>query len=132
MVKLNQILNSLKQMKLQRSKWKRVVHADAIEIISNLIDDGKDCEVKSAKHLESLMLCGAENWKRYSEGCYGVCVPSDVEIACKYSTNTELKLTKCGQKRPNSRETWIEVQARGLFQSYRLATEIYYKLMEVK
>lgn len=132
MVKLNQILKSLKQMKLQRSKWMRVVHADAIAIISNLIDDGKDCEVKSAKHLETLMLCGAENWKRYSEGCHGVCVPSDVEIACKYSTNTELKLTKCGHKRPNSRETWIEVQERGLRQSYFLCKEIYYKLMEVK
>jgi hypothetical protein len=132
MVKVNQILNSLKQMKQPRSAWNRAVREDAIAIISNLIDDGKDCEVKSEKHLESLMLRGAENWKRYSEGCHGVAVPSDVQIAEHYCNNSELKMTKGGLKRPNSRETWIQVQERGLRQSYFLCREIYYKLMEVK
>lgn len=130
MVKLNQILSSLKQMKQPRSAWNRAVLKDAIAIIDDLIYDGKDCEVKSAKHLESLMLCGAENWKRYSEGCHGVAVPSDVQIAEHYCNNSELKMTKGGLKRPNSRETWIEVQARGLQQSYFLCKEIYYKLPE--
>ena len=128
-VKLNQILASLKQMKQPRSAWNRAVLKDAIAIIDDLIYDGKDCEVKSAKHLESLMLCGAENWKRYSEGCHGVAVPSDVEIAEHYCNKTELKMTKGGLKRPNSRESWIEVQTRGLFQSCKLATKIYFKLM---
>lgn len=132
MVKLNQILTSLKQMKQPRSAWNRAVLKDAIAILDDLIYDGKDCEVKSAKQLETLMLCGAENWKRYSEGCHGVAVPSNVEIAEHYCNNSELKMTKGGLKRPNSRETWIEVQARGLKQSYFLCKEIYYKLMEVK
>lgn len=127
MVKVNQILSYLKEMKRPRSAWNRAVREDAIAILTGVVDDGKDYEIQSAKQLESLMLCGAENWKRYSEGCHGC---SNVEIAEHYCNNSELKMTKCGLKRPNSRETWIQVQERGLRQSYFLCKEIYYKLLE--
>ena len=129
MVKVNQILASLKEMKQPRSAWNRAVREDAIAILTGVVDDGKDYELQSAKQLESLMLCGAENWKRYSEGCHGCSLPSDVEIAKHYCNNSELKMTKNGLKRPNSRETWIQVQERGLRQSYFLCKEIYYKLL---
>lgn len=125
-----QILEELKSMKPARSQWGRAVHDDAVAILGMIVDDGRNYELQSSKQLESLMLSGAENWKEYSYGCHGCSLPSDVEIAKHYSNNTELKMTNFGLKKPNSRETWMDVQARGLYQSCYLAKEIYYKLAE--
>ena len=132
MVTIKRILDVLTSMKKERSKWNRAVHDDAVTMIQSILDDGIDCEIQSSKQIETLMLSGAKDWKQYSYGCHGCSCVSDIEIANHYSTNTELKMTKGGLRRPNSRETWLDVQARGLFQSCYLVKNIYYSLMEAE
>lgn len=62
------------------------------------------------------MLNGAKNWANYSEGgCALIC---DFEIASRLCTPSELVKCKGGQRGPNSRETWLECQARALNQAH--------------
>lgn len=58
---------------------------------------------------------GAPNWKEYSWG--GSSLVYDNDIAKRLSTKTELKMTRNGERRPNAREEWLDVQARALYQA---------------
>lgn len=42
----------------------------------------------------------------------------DCDIAETLCTPTELKRTKGGERNPNSRETWLDVQTRAAFQGW--------------
>ncbi len=67
---------------------------------------------------EDNLLNGAGDWHHYSEGGSGLIYNSD--IAERYCTPSELKRSKGGELMPNSRENWIELQARALYQANRL------------
>lgn len=43
----------------------------------------------------------------------------DGDIAAALCTPSELKKTRNGDRRPNSREEWLDVQARALRQAFR-------------
>lgn len=63
------------------------------------------------------LLNGADNWNQYSRGgCYLV---YDADIAELLCTPSELKRTRNGERRPNGREEWLDVQARALHQAAR-------------
>jgi hypothetical protein len=64
------------------------------------------------------LLNGAKDWKQYSEG--GCALIYDKQIALTLCNPTELKITDNGQKQPNKQETWLQVQARALFQAWNL------------
>lgn len=67
---------------------------------------------------EKTALNGACNWSQWSwGGCGLVC---DCDIAERLCTPTELKRTKNGQRNPNSRETWFDVQARAALQGWEM------------
>ena len=42
----------------------------------------------------------------------------DGDIAAALCTPSELKKTRNGERRPNSREEWLDVQARALHQAF--------------
>ena len=98
----------------QRSAWNRGVMRYALELV-NSIDVGEEIT-------EKRLLNGAKDWKEYSEGgCSLVC---DVDICRRLCTPSEIKKTHNGERRPNKQETWLDVQARALYQACRLILKI--------
>ena len=61
------------------------------------------------------MLNGAQDWEQYSWG--GSALIYDGDIAERLCCPSELKKTRNGERRPNSREEWLDVQARALYQA---------------
>ena len=106
------IMDALEKEKA-RSAWKKGVILYAIDILDS-IDDGEVTE----KHL----LNGADNWKEYSYG--GSSLIYDEDICHRLCTPSEIRKTRDGERRPNSHETWIDVQARALYQAARLIMKI--------
>lgn len=103
-----------------RSAWNRGVKAYALELIEELEEaiaggyfDAEDIE--SPKLLERQLLNGASDWSQYSWG--GCSLIYNEDIAERLCTPSELKKTRNGERRPNSREEWLDTQARALWQA---------------
>src|SRR3990167_9634133 len=95
-----------------RSAWERGVNAYALELIEELPDDA---EFYGSPADRKTLLNGADTWTQYSEG--GAALIYDADIAERTCNPSELKKTRGGELQPNSRETWIDVQARALYQA---------------
>lgn len=106
------------------SAWGRGVKKYALDILDDLKQiadyEGEPLQLDGAsfEEFENIALNGAENWQEFSRG--GLTLIYDGGIAKRLSTKTELKKTNDGEKQPNSRETWLDVQARALYQAARL------------
>ena len=106
------------------SAWGRGVKKYALDILDDLKQiadyEGEPLQLDGAsfEQFENVALNGAENWQEFSHG--GLALIYDGDIAKRLSTKTELKKTNDGEKQPNSRETWLDVQARALYQAARL------------
>lgn len=73
---------------------------------------------KFDRESETTLLNGAKDWKQAScSGCFYV---NDEVIALTICNNSELRMTR----RPNRDETWLDVQARALFQASQLILSI--------
>ena len=94
------------------SAWKKGVKSYALEMV-----EGAEVELTKENAKETL-LNGARDWKHASlGGCFDV---YDCDIAERLCSPSELKRKKGGDLQPNSRETWLDVQARALCQACRL------------
>lgn len=100
-----------------RSAWAKGVAEYAAEILE-AIDYVDEDELTSSALIDRALLNGADSWKQYSEG--GCSLIYDGDIAERLCTPSELKRTRNGERRPNSREEWLDVQARALFQASKL------------
>lgn len=105
-----------------RSAWDKGVTVYALELLDGLkeLAEGGDLPAYAAELLKprallEKMLNGAANWKEYSWG--GSALIYDGDIAERLCCPSELKRTRNGERRPNSREEWLDVQARALFQA---------------
>ena len=100
-----------------RSAWSRGVNAYALELLEELKDraayEGRD--PKPGKECREWMLNGAQNWSEYSWG--GSALICNGDIAERLCTPSELNKTRNGERRPNSREEWLDTQARALYQA---------------
>lgn len=108
------------EARTERSAWSKGVTAYALELVENLkeaIDGGyfDPADLEAPKLVERALLNGASNWSQYSWG--GSSLICDYEIAERTCTPSELKKTRNGERRPNSREEWLDVQARALYQA---------------
>lgn len=104
----------------QRSAWNRGVTTYALELVEDLEKAAEhgyfDAEDLTApKILEKALLNGAESWSQYSWG--GCSLIYDSDIAERLCTPSELKRTRNGERRPNSREEWLDTQAKALTQA---------------
>jgi hypothetical protein len=100
-----------------RSAWRRGVKAYALEMI-----EGAECELASVSDLKKELLIGARTWKEYSEG--GCALIYDGDIAELLCSPSEYRRTREGQRAPNSREAWLDVQARALGQAVTLIATV--------
>ena len=92
-----------------RSAWQRGVIEYAVDLLDRFDGD---------KITKEVLLNGAKDWKQYSYG--GLSLIYDGDICQRVCTSSEIKRKHNGELRPNSRETWLDVQARALYQAARL------------
>lgn len=114
--KLYQSIESEKQ----RSAWDKGVTKYALEFVEQLgerINGGyfEELDLTESKKVRAALLNGAANWSQYSWG--GSALIYNGDIAERLCCPSELKKTRNGERRPNSREEWLDVQARALYQA---------------
>lgn len=122
MKKLNEIKAAVEATKT-RGAWAAGVKVYALMILDTITErtEYEDKEPDTIEELKEYALNGARDWKQASEGgCYLV---YNEDIARTLCNPTELKKTDNGRKAPNSRENWIDCQARALYQAYDLITK---------
>lgn len=110
------------ESKPARSAWDNGVKVYALELLDELAEniqggyiDPEDLD--SPALLKKALLNGAADWNQYS--CGGCSLIYDGDIAERLCTPSELKRKRGGDLQPNSRETWLDVQARALYQAAR-------------
>ena len=119
MVNIEKLYQSIESEK-QRSAWNKGVSAYALELVEKLgeqIDGGyfDALNLSEFKKVRAALLNGAADWSQYSWG--GCSLIYDSDIAERLCCPSELKKTRNGERRPNSREEWLDVQARALYQA---------------
>ena len=92
-----------------RSAWNKGVKAYALEILKDM---PSNVEYGSIESMKADALNGARDWYQYSWG--GCSLVYNEDIAIRLCTPSELKKTRNGALRPNSREEWLDTQARAL------------------
>ena len=118
---LAKAMQTLEQRK-DRSAWGRGVNGYAVDMLQQIEEYYKGGYI-SADDLaawataEAVALNGARDWSEYSWG--GSARGYDGAIAASPCTPSDLKRTRNGDRRPNSREEWLDVQARALRQAFR-------------
>lgn len=116
-------INELKQAisnEKPRSAWGRGVKDYAHELVDNIAGSissncSLDADLPARGELKAAMLNGADSWNQYSWG--GCSCIYNADIAETLCSPSELKKTRNGERRPNSREEWLDVQARALSQA---------------
>lgn len=112
-----------------RSYWAAGVKEYAAEIIDNLEETEKFDDLNAGEydytgsmqnHLDALN--GAKDWQQYSRG--GCSLVYNCSIARTLCTPSELEKTKDGERQPNAREDWLDVQARALYQAESLLNDL--------
>lgn len=116
---LAKVKQTLEQRK-DRSAWDKGVTVYALEMVEQLTeaDEGGyiDAEgLTTPRMLRKALLNGADDFSAYSRGGGSLIYNSD--IAARLCCPSELKRTRNGERRPNSREEWLDTQARALFQA---------------
>ena len=106
-----------------RGAWSNGVKMYAIELLDDAASNRECEEFASLQELKEAILNGASDWMQYSEG--GCSLIYNYDIAERLCNPSELKKTKNGLNDPNSRENWVQVQARALFQAWELIKRTY-------
>lgn len=112
---------TLEQRK-DRSAWGRGVAdyaVDMLQQIAGYYNGGyiSSDDLATWATAEAVALNGARDWSEYSWG--GSALVYDGDIAARLCCPSELKKTRNGERRPNSREEWLDVQSRALHQAFR-------------
>ena len=117
----------------QRSAWDKGVTQYALELVDELAEQigggyVDPAELAKPRILRAALLNGAKDWSQYSWG--GCSLIYDPDIASRLCCPSELKKTRNGERRPNSREEWLDVQARALYQACNRVSRLYARLMK--
>ena len=110
---LRQIISS----QPSRSAWGRGVKEYALEMVDNLEEYNDGEAPQDFEQLKTMSLNGARDWSQASEG--GSWLIYDEDIAERLCSQSELKKTANGRRRPSARESWLDVQARALHQAFK-------------
>ena len=111
----NEIIEKLEKLPA-RSAWRRGVKVYAVNMLEELLDRGADLDALTRKELEKAALNGADTWGQYSYGGCSLIYSCDIaELLCSPS---ELKKMRGGERQPRPNETWLDVQARALYQAF--------------
>lgn len=116
------------QTRNDRSAWSKGVTLYALELVESLeeFEDYNGKHYTNAEEIKSDILNGADNWAAYSWG--GSSLIYDGDICERLATPSEQRRTRGGELRPNSREEWLDTQARALFQASNRISKLAHKL----
>lgn len=113
-----------------RSAWEKGVTAYAFDLVEEIKEraeyEGRNPE--PGKECREWMLNGAQDWAQYSWG--GSALIYDGDIAERLCCPSELKKTRNGGRRPNSREEWLDTQARALYQACNRVVRLYSRIVK--
>lgn len=103
-----------------RSAWDRGVNEYADWMLTHMMENLDYLNDEAFQNSESYaidacILDGAQSWTEASYG--GNFLIYDHSIARMLCTPSELRRTNDGSRYPNKRETWLDVQARALYQA---------------
>lgn len=122
-------MNNYLSARDDRGAWEKGVTAYAFDLVGELKEraeyEGRNPE--PGKECREWMLNGAVDWQQYSWG--GSSLIYNGDIAARLCCPSELKKTRDGERRPNSREEWLDTQARALTQAARLVSGIYSRIL---
>lgn len=108
----------------ERSAWGRGVNAYALELVDSLQGRASyEDRAPAPGEVREWLLNGARSWSEYSWG--GSALIYDGDIAARLCSPSELKRTRNGERRPNGREEWLDVQARALYQAASRVVKAY-------
>ena len=126
--KINALHAQANALHNSRSAWGRGVYAYACDLIDELREIVRYSPeaLDNENLLRRALLNGASDWGQYSWGGCSLCYNGD--IAKRLCCPSELKRTRNGERRPNSREEWLDTQARALYQAERLILRAYRKV----
>lgn len=112
----NEIKKELEARK-DRSAWSKGVTVYALELLEEYREraayEGR--EAADRAEFKAWLLNGADSWESYSYG--GSSLIYNGDIAERLCCPSEYKRTHEGERRPNNREEWLDVQARALYQA---------------
>lgn len=116
---------ALLEARKDRSAWGRGVTAYALELMEQMEESARYNGYNPANRSQcrEFMLNGAQDWQQASWGGCFLCY--DGQIAERLCNPSELKRTRHGERRPNSREEWLDTQARALGQACARAASAY-------
>ena len=97
-----------------RTAWRKGVRSYALEMVCN----AEGPPLAGVADLKKELLNGAANWREYSYG--GCALIYDADIAERLCSPSDYRKTREGERAPNSRETWLDCQARALGQAATL------------
>ena len=117
------LLSAIQSIPAGRSAWSRGVHTYAVELVESL---DSLAGLSNETLLGEALLNGAADWQQYSEG--GCALIYDADIAERLCSPSELRKNKGGERAPNSRENWIDCQARALWQAAELVRRAFRKV----
>lgn len=90
------------------SAWDKGIKAFTLEIVES------SEKYITMDNVKEIILNGAESYHAASFG--GNFLIYDEDIAERFCNQSELKRTKNGEKKPNTRESWLDLQTRAAFQ----------------
>ena len=108
----------------ERSAWSKGVQAYALEMLERFDEwrEWNEANGESAPELDEVTaLNGAHDWSAWAFGGCGLVY--DAYIAERLCTAGELKRTRGGERMPNARESWLDVEARAAFQAWRMIAD---------
>ena len=118
-------IKGLLEARKDRSAWEKGVTLYAVELVEELEEraayEGRN--PAAGEECREWMLNGARDWRGYSWG--GSSLIYNGDIAERLCTPSELKKTRHGERRPNSREEWLDTQARALYQACNRVSRLY-------
>lgn len=130
-MRYNEIIAKLDGVK-PRSAWNKGVVNYAYDLANNILNcvgdnvfDPLNYDIKY-RDVNCYAFNGAFSAQEYSYG--GCALLYDTDIALLLCTPSEYRRTHGGNLKPNKNETWLDVQARALFQAKELLKRI---VMEV-
>lgn len=118
-----------------RSAWSKGVTLYALELLADLAEAATGgyiptdaSELLKPRAMRAAMLNGADDWHAYS--CGGSSLIYNGDIAERLCCPSELEKTRNGERRPNSREEWLDTQARALYQACNRVARLYSRIVK--
>lgn len=106
------------ESRTDRSAWDRGVTAYSRELLGDVVENvegGYYAVPQTRAEFEHAAMNGADTWAQYSYDASALIY--DCDIAERLCTPSELRKKRGGERNPNGRETWLDVQARALYQA---------------